>query len=672
MGRGRLRTGLAAVAVAVMGGAGPIAVAPQAAPPCNAGGALVSGGRVFPEPRLATQYVSFGAFQCGIRSLEAARPELVEIEVIGESEGGHPVYVVRTTDERIHTAKGNLYVMSSIHGDEMGGREGAMRQLEDLLDPELMGSESWVRELFARFVVHWSFPNPDGWVAGDGIGAWTRGNTNGTDLNRNYPVRGYIAGTPLSERESVALDSYLQRIADWYLGTDNHGQGPDTYAAAGLQIVGEFDYQKSETLARFADGITLEMENYSVLDTLAALREATGLDIGPYHWGTLYDMLGYSASGSVIDYFNTPDLIGGYGFATELTAGGLANRFVYVPLLNQVHVDSIRAINTTMFKQALDPRQFTYTVGGRVGYLFDPQRIRSDDADGVGFAGDEDDPRVKIYEQRPYDVTRMKFFGDLNRAADRPLTALRVADLVASPATLDGFDTLVAANDALPEPADATAWFARLRVWVEQGGNLVLTDGALNALGPLGIVPAEAVEVRYGYVGSVEEFVDRAHPLNAGLRGVASQTFDTVPIGYAFPPDGDHAPNWTVARTAWEAAGGVTSGVHGAGRTVYGELPVGAGRVRVLGALLPDPTERFYHPFGLQSYAVTYTGYTLLQNMLRWTNPARVATAPTGESPPIAPRPPLPATGAPTPSHGAFLLMGALVLLAARRVRTTR
>lgn len=38
--------------------------------------------------------------------------------------------------------------------------------------------------------------------------------------------------------------------------------------------------------------------------------------------------------------------------------------------------------------------------------------------------------------------------------------------------------------------------------------------------------------------------------------------------------------------------------------------------MRFLGALLPQPTEEHYHPYGLQSYAVTYTGYTLLQNML--------------------------------------------------------
>jgi hypothetical protein len=116
------------------------------------------------------------------------------------------------------------------------------------------------------------------------------------------------------------------------------------------------------------------------------------------------------------------------------------------------------------------------------------------------------------------------------------------------------------------------------------------------------------------YVGYVD-FGDRTLPLNAGLRGVASQTYDTVPIGYAFGGE-DTAPNWTVSTAAWTAAGGTTAGTQGTGRTVYGEAPLGAGTVRFLGALLPQPTEEHYHPYGLQDYAVTYTGYTLLENML--------------------------------------------------------
>ena len=119
------------------------------------------------------------------------------------------------------------------------------------------------------------------------------------------------------------------------------------------------------------------------------------------------------------------------------------------------------------------------------------------------------------------------------------------------------------------------------------------------------------------YVGFVD-FGDRSHPLNAGLRGVASQTYDTVPIGYQFGRRENCAPNWKVDSAAWEAGGRHDRSARTASaQTIYGELPLGKGRVRFLGALLPDPTEEFYHPYGLQNYAVTYTGYTLLQNMLR-------------------------------------------------------
>ncbi len=126
-------------------------------------------------------------------------------------------------------------------------------------------------------------------------------------------------------------------------------------------------------------------------------------------------------------------------------------------------------------------------------------------------------------------------------------------------------------------------------------------------------MPADVVE---NYVGAVDSFAAGFEGgLNQGLRGIASQTFDTVPIGYAFGGSSNSAPNWRVDTAAWEAAGGVTAGTT-SGQTIYGEAPLGAGKVRVLGALLPDPTEEFYHPFGLQDYAVTYTGYTLLQNMV--------------------------------------------------------
>src|ERR687896_305356 len=114
----------------------------------------------------------------------------------------------------------------------------------------------------------------------------------------------------------------------------------------------------------------------------------------------------------------------------------------------------------------------------------------------------------------------------------------------------------------------------------------------------------------------------RSRPSRTGSI-LSTQTYDTVPIGYAFPPESTTAPNWRVEQAAWEDAGGFTAGTHAEGQTIYGELTLGKGRIRFLGALLPDPTEKFYHPYGLQNYAVTYTGYTLLKNMLDWKSPAR-------------------------------------------------
>ena len=60
-----------------------------------------------------------------------------------------------------------------------------------------------------------------------------------------------------------------------------------------------------------------------------------------------------------------------------------------------------------------------------------------------------------------------------------------------------------------------------------------------------------------------------------------------------------------------------SAATNGTGRTAYGEVALGQGKIRFLGALLPDPTEEFDHRYGLQNYAVTYTGYTLLENMLK-------------------------------------------------------
>jgi hypothetical protein len=608
---------LLASAVAVLAAA--IAAAPAAGTPVKcAEGDSTPDGRVFTEADASTNFLRIDEFECGTALLEKTYPHLLERRLVGESKGGRPLYDVVLTDERVTKAKQKLLVVSSIHGDEVGGREGAVRVLEDMVDPDLLNNAAnpWVAEVMKRYEIHFVFPNPDGWAKGDVIGSYqpgvlaTRGNDSGRDLNRQFPVKGWIDfdNAPLAEPEgNVVLDQLFSQD-DWYLGTDNHGQGPDSYAAAGLQIVGQFDFQKSETLARFADGITESMKTYGVLSDLEDLRASTGQDLGSYHWGTLYDMLGYSASGSMIDYYNTADGLNGTGFATELTVGREVNWLAYPAALNQVWVDSIRAINYTMFQHAVDRKDFTFPVATKAAYVYDPAVITDDDANGAG-------PLDAGEEQQPYRVTRMRFFKDLNEYASRPLKRVRVKRVLKGKTKLKKYKSLVLANDAMPEGKRARAWFRALRRWVKRGGNLIVTDAAAPGLAKLGLVPESAISMEEHYVGFVD-FGDRSHPLNEGLRGVASQTYDTVPIGYRFG-DENSAPNWKVESAAWEADGGTTLGTNGSEQTIYGEKTLGKGRVRFLGALLPDPTEEFDHPYGLQNYAVTYTGYTLLENMLR-------------------------------------------------------
>jgi hypothetical protein len=279
-----------------------------------------------------------------------------------------------------------------------------------------------------------------------------------------------------------------------------------------------------------------------------------------------------------------------------------------------------------MFKHAIDPRTFTFEVGGRAAYVHDPAVIRHDDANGSGYERQPDE----TIPQQPYDVSRMRFFEDLNDDSSRPVQKVKVRQILRPKnhpkrLRLRKFDSLVLANDPMPAGTKVKRYYRVLRSWVERGGNLVVTDAAVNALPQMGLIPQAAIDSVGRYVGYVDFGDDRSHELEANLRGVARQTYDSVPIGYAFPPAGSNCPVWRVDRAAWEQAGGFTAGTNDDDKTAYGQLPVGKGMVRFIGALLPDPTEEFYHPYGLQNYAVTYTGYTLLQNSLRWENPTRDA-----------------------------------------------
>jgi hypothetical protein len=197
--------------------------------------------------------------------------------------------------------------------------------------------------------------------------------------------------------------------------------------------------------------------------------------------------------------------------------------------------------------------------------------------------------------------------------------------------------------------AEKNQWFSKLRAWIEAGGNLVLTDGALRALPELvPSIPFAAVAPATVYAGQVT-FAKEAgqstvkdplaqNPITIeqpGARfndGARRQTFEPTPLGFAIQQDirgnddTSFAKQWDVDKKAWEAAGGrtagtsVDSGARDAApvyeRVTLGELPIGKGTLRIAGALLPQPSTEFNHPLGVEPYSPTYSGYILLRNLL--------------------------------------------------------
>ncbi len=252
--------------------------------------------------------------------------------------------------------------------------------------------------------------------------------------------------------------------------------------------------------------------------------------------------------------------------------------------------------------------------------------------------------------QRAYNVASSDFWPLLNTFAPRGNQYEEVDPGVRLPA----LDTLVV-SDTVP----SNRGFAdRLRGFVSAGGNLVLTDGALRLLPSLfpGI-GADDVRSQLQYLGQVvfarsvvngrdpgDAASTTKDPLAAGIDqpgarfndGLKRQMYEPVPVGFKITDDtgGDFAaaPQWFVRRAAFEKAGGrvvgvgVEPGPSPAVATVptavtFGELPLGRGVVRVLGGLLPQPTEKYDHELGLEPHGVTYSGYQLATNLTDYCRP---------------------------------------------------
>jgi hypothetical protein len=697
--------------VALGGATLAVAIAGQAAatPVCTDGykggpPASQCGGRIFPEAAMTQAYIQytqspqgFAEYRHGLEYLAQKYPRWISVFTLKDRYGedavtagddekrpyeaddtgdGRDILVVKITDHQVpDRGKQPLLFSLSVHGNERGGLEGGVRTAEDLAmaatnggkvvdgvanyesttgrKPEFHAYEA--RDLLARQAVYLVDLNIDGWAIGDvwhvPTQPYARGNSLGTDLNRQMPTVGRIneSRNPLQESEALFGHKFMHEVADsgpgqkMAYGADVHGELTSQAYVDVMYPAGQFDSVDHRRLMAIAErtksvidatlygGIIDQIESGS-----GGNESETGAPVPnqPAHWGTVWDTLGYTDTGFIGDYMATD--LGVTGMDYEIFLNHSVPDKNWNVYLQENHINATRAIIKTAMAYArfqeteFNDRNVEVDPKGRAGYVVNPDTVSSSDENG---AGTQPGPKKdgigadgRPVAQRPYEVTNQRWFADTNRLMPQPFARLASADVAGDAKTLSAVDTLVLADEAVPadtgrRAVGRAAYFRNVKAWIEAGGNLVLTDRALHALADLGVVPADAVQDVKVYQ-PYANIIDFQHPLVEGLRPNARQLVEAAILGYGI---GNNAsPMTIVQRAAWEGAGGTTVATTGNNsgdgddgtRTSIGELELGKGVIRIMGGALPTPSEELDHRYGLRDYAPTYSGLFVLENAL--------------------------------------------------------
>jgi hypothetical protein len=618
-----------------------------------------------------------------------------------DAKDGYPFYVAKVTDESVPDRDKAYVLLLNAHPAEPCGQEGSPRFLEDLLiwrdtDPDHVLDDAGglfdephritVGELLKKVKVYFVSPSPDGWAGGDGPGPADNANNAGFNSNRVayqdgwvFPARkelfdrGYSS---LTQPEGAAVSRYLRQVRDrelggrpWAVANDQHGPLPTSGAiifhdqgsdAAKVDRVHDYgrrlEQNMEEVLARYmtGEGVNASQqaarEAGSVRDTLLQIHtehvgpvseKAAYLTLEYAEYATAWEHLDYTVVSSWGGWAGSRSGLGADSISFETACRPFAAGFD--PALFQLFVDTVRAANETGVVQAAQragrtdhPEPVTrHDLGGTVGFVETGRRVTDRDGNPspppLGHPGT---PLLPQVGQAPYDVSNTDWFRDAQSIVQSPIVEVPAAEVGRRAA---GLATL-----AVADTTDVDA--AALRRFAEEGGNVVLTDGALQLLPAIAGLPGDSVRTNTAYVGYSD--LDRGHPWTKGMYKRARQTFDPVGLGYPLLMERDQywpceptcdesgtensARIWTVDRKAWEERGGTTIATadplggkaYGEGtkrdKTSIGTLPLGKGRVAVLGAILPQPSESFDHWFGVDPYTVSIPGQQLLFHALRW------------------------------------------------------
>lgn len=132
-------------------------------------------------------YPTFTQYDSIMRSFQSAYPDLCRLDTIGLSIYGKPVFVLKISDNvSVDEDEPGVFFSSSMHGDETAGFILMLRLCAYLLENN---NNERIGDLTGNLQI-WINPlaNPDGmYRTGNVLRSPVRFNSNGVDLNRNFP-----------------------------------------------------------------------------------------------------------------------------------------------------------------------------------------------------------------------------------------------------------------------------------------------------------------------------------------------------------------------------------------------------------------------------------------------------------------------------------------------------
>ncbi|MCA1810656.1 MAG: hypothetical protein LC623_01430 [Halobacteriales archaeon] len=510
-----------------------------------------------------------------------------------------------------------------------------------------------------------------------------RTNGNGTDLNRQTPTIGWAlisasAGRlPVNEPEPQGYLPWLKGNFRFNYAIDIHGMSSNYILAPVMMAAGSFTPQEMLRSTALAETLKQRLNTdpfFATWTTALGTAEAVGAPVGEAvadspagpvlnqspvcsfggvcangqspttaagshlvaDWGTVWDSIGYTDSGFSGDFFAQNSGLNAPGYDIEMAYNHLEtdSQYEHGNQFNGFHVEIVRHIVKSFMDAAAQDVQVSVETHGTRTVVLKTSYVATnldDTKDGVphatpgGWADKNpfDDP-WQYSPARPFSASPAKYWTDLQpflRDGDRPGQMQLVDANGLTAERLGQATSLVIPGSAIKEIEADQAKLAAAKAYVEGGGNLVLTDEGMRFLDLAGITD-KAVDRNLQYAGAIN--MDRSHELTKGVRGVARQTYEPVPLGFSI--QSNSAPTWYVDAAKLQAVGGDVAGYGVQGqaggpetsKVTLGQLKLGKGAIRFIGALLPDPTEEFYHPYGLDDYASTYSGNQILRNMLGW------------------------------------------------------